>query len=170
LQYNQDYDEKFPPYRGGGEGWAWSIQPYMKSTQILQCPSETNGPTDVPWNAGYTDYAVNILLGHDGSVSDGKSLALLTQPTLTVMLTEGPSYSSAGYATGCSFNGAVYCSASGLAVLEASSNRHLDGANIAYTDGHVKWSKMNGITLMNVYNNATGGAESGSRGTFSLTP
>jgi prepilin-type processing-associated H-X9-DG protein len=86
------------------------------------------------------------------------------------MLTDGPSFSSAHYATGCSFNGAVYCSADGLAVLDATSNRHLDGANLAYTDGHVKWSKMTGITLMNVHNNATGGAQSGSNGTFSLTP
>jgi prepilin-type N-terminal cleavage/methylation domain-containing protein/prepilin-type processing-associated H-X9-DG protein len=170
LQYTQDYDEKFPPYRGGGEGWSFTIQPYTKSTQVLQCPSESNGPPTYSWDIGYTDYATNILLGHDGSVDAGKSLAVLTQPTLTVMLVEGATFSSANYGTGCSMNGAVYCGAEGLAVLDTSGNRHLDGSNIAYTDGHVKWSKMTGTTLANVYNNATPGTTSKSNGTFSLTP
>ncbi len=55
LQYNQDYDEKFPmaEYGGGGSGvpqlqWYGAIQPYMKSgTQygqggVFQCPSYTS--------------------------------------------------------------------------------------------------------------------------------
>src|SRR5436853_4324942 len=42
FQYIQDYDEKYPPAVGGGVaasgnyGWADEIQPYLKSTQILQ--------------------------------------------------------------------------------------------------------------------------------------
>ncbi|RYG03305.1 MAG: DUF1559 domain-containing protein, partial [Chitinophagaceae bacterium] len=53
-QYTQDYDEKFPPRRkpAAGEperpngiyGWATMIQPYLKSEQIFQCPSESEAP------------------------------------------------------------------------------------------------------------------------------
>ena len=57
LQYVQDYDERYPltfvRYSAGTEnyqnytndtGWAWNLQPYVNSTQIFQCPSETNPP------------------------------------------------------------------------------------------------------------------------------
>ncbi|RYF37138.1 MAG: DUF1559 domain-containing protein, partial [Cytophagaceae bacterium] len=76
MQYTQDYDEKFPLLRnngapnatgGDGYGGTWiAIQPYMKSDQIFQCPSETNAPqvktSPVP---GYSDYSYNLLLGWD---------------------------------------------------------------------------------------------------------
>lgn len=46
LQYQQDYDEKTTPgiiYVGNGlVGWAQMIQPYIKSVQVFQCPSDTN--------------------------------------------------------------------------------------------------------------------------------
>src|SRR3954469_10319714 len=47
IQYTQDYDEKFPlSWNGQGwgatlTGWVMEVQPYLKSTQIFQCPSET---------------------------------------------------------------------------------------------------------------------------------
>ncbi len=57
FQYIQDYDEKFPPAIGLGSatgtqaggngrpvGWADASQPYLKSTQIYQCPSEPLPP------------------------------------------------------------------------------------------------------------------------------
>ena len=49
-QYIQDYDEKFPPRRDSADttgtigGWANLVQPYIKSEQIFQCPSESNAP------------------------------------------------------------------------------------------------------------------------------
>src|SRR6188472_4028670 len=44
MQYTQDYDEKYPEFNPSGLGWAAATQPYLKSTQILQCPSEKTGP------------------------------------------------------------------------------------------------------------------------------
>jgi len=46
LQYAQDYDEKYPcgnqPSGNNaiGSGWASQVMPYMKSTQLLACPSD----------------------------------------------------------------------------------------------------------------------------------
>jgi prepilin-type N-terminal cleavage/methylation domain-containing protein/prepilin-type processing-associated H-X9-DG protein len=48
LQYVQDFDEKYPMrYYGGAAGqdansWRRSIFPYVKSTQLFACPSNTN--------------------------------------------------------------------------------------------------------------------------------
>src|SRR3954471_5875817 len=47
-QYSQDYDELFPAYNSSGpvttpssQGFINAVQPYLKSLQIFQCPSET---------------------------------------------------------------------------------------------------------------------------------
>ena len=47
LQYTQDYDERFPlsRYSPGvniSRSWHYTVQPYMKSTQVFSCPSNTN--------------------------------------------------------------------------------------------------------------------------------
>ncbi|RYG63499.1 DUF1559 domain-containing protein, partial [bacterium] len=69
MQYTQDYDEKFPMYRvtfwaaqpGQTFGWADGIQPYLKSEQIFQCPSNNDvqpdrtSATPTPAQPGYTD-------------------------------------------------------------------------------------------------------------------
>src|SRR5215216_6607048 len=44
AQYVQDYDERFVSWRSTTTGWAELLQPYVKSTQVLQCPSEKNSP------------------------------------------------------------------------------------------------------------------------------
>jgi prepilin-type N-terminal cleavage/methylation domain-containing protein/prepilin-type processing-associated H-X9-DG protein len=72
-QYLQDYDEKFPlvawnlsssPYGG----WAYIIQPYVKSDQIYQCPSQANRDNVTPSltsdTPGYSDYFYNSNLGY----------------------------------------------------------------------------------------------------------
>jgi prepilin-type N-terminal cleavage/methylation domain-containing protein len=50
LQYTQDYDETLmdggDPYRLTGNvnaSWDLILQPYLKNTQILACPSDTTG-------------------------------------------------------------------------------------------------------------------------------
>ena len=55
-------DERFPLYNWGGSnaplghgGWANTIQPYLKSVQILQCPSEPTGAVSMG-ATGFADY------------------------------------------------------------------------------------------------------------------
>src|SRR5690606_3137964 len=58
LQYTQDYDERFPPFSQGagnvgfqgfngadGARWGDVIYPYIKNTQIFDCPSGTKTMT-----------------------------------------------------------------------------------------------------------------------------
>src|SRR5690349_15983360 len=49
FQYTQDYDERYPSrfYGNGvnyGGAWAAVVQPYVKSEQLFQCPSEPTAP------------------------------------------------------------------------------------------------------------------------------
>src|SRR6476646_9537285 len=47
LQYVQDYDERYPQYKmdsgvtGTRSTWFAQTQPYLKSTQIFTCPSDS---------------------------------------------------------------------------------------------------------------------------------
>src|SRR4028118_2247831 len=48
LQYVQDYDERYPMYRidsattGLRSTWFAQAQPYLKSTQLFACPSDSD--------------------------------------------------------------------------------------------------------------------------------
>lgn len=193
LQYVQDYDEHMPMYRvpaNSGDtfanpyGWADAIQPYVKSIQILQCPSDSGAYTDVPGTAGYSDYAYNLWMGGWGaSKGSGMSLAQLTQPTLSIMnidFTTGNSSSytvgnqSTGDGTSTCGNYSVPDCSNGLArISSASSVRHLGGTNAAFADGHVKWIKARDETsgwLANAYRAGTSGSYSGNNPTFNPMP
>lgn len=182
MQYLQDYDERFPnPYGGTGTfGWADQIQPYIKSTQAFQCPSETTAPDPKPENKGYTDYFYNGgLSSYDETarIQVGRSSALLTNPTLTILggdsVTENASFTLPRYIDpnngfGCyglisAGNATSGNCSNGVALDRTAAMRHLEGANYVFTDGHVKWQKMNTI-----YGAATDFANSKNNPTFHL--
>lgn len=167
FMYKQDYDEKWIAYGGDfatsstvsasyHAGWADALQPYLKSTQIFQCPSEsggvgptsTSGLTPDPTADGYSDYWYN---GAASTASD----ASFNQPTATVVLGDGAA-SGSGTAHNTSHNGECAgwtfyqkspwtCTMSTtLALAKISGNgahQHLGGTNVAFADGHVKWLK-----------------------------
>jgi prepilin-type N-terminal cleavage/methylation domain-containing protein/prepilin-type processing-associated H-X9-DG protein len=98
LMYVQDYDEKTPAYELAPKedasennplGWADALEPYVKSTQIFQCPSEETGGVIANANyqtqvasGRYSDYMLNVWTGD-------KSLATFAGPSMTVMILEG---------------------------------------------------------------------------------
>lgn len=200
AQYTQDYDEYFPlsvislvpsgsqtnpPVGGVPIGWADAVQPYLKSTQIYQCPSETTAPTSDPNATGYTDYFLNKNAG-----TGDQPLPALNNPVLSILIAEGGSpgtgpnlHSNARYrGQGCNAGGdpagAVpyldrtlgTCGGPGLAGnLAGGGIRHFDGANYAFADGHVKWIRNRNNNASNIiYNGGTTFDVSGSNPTFRL--
>ncbi|MBV9865380.1 MAG: DUF1559 domain-containing protein [Abitibacteriaceae bacterium] len=145
-QYMQDYDSKFPIMGDTAlTGWALNIQPYIKSEQVLQCPSEQNdAPTGANITAraslaGFTDYYYNSNLGFTSSTTPAAPFkeVVAISPSSTVLNGDGDGSglsSAANYNTD-HVNGGV----------GASGTRHFDGADYSFVDGHVKWLKPENV-------------------------
>ena len=181
LQYTQDYDESFPLLRnnvdvvggaGNGFGGVWvAIQPYLKSTQILQCPSEPNPPKDcgTSYDAGCGDYAYNLLLGWDipSDRNRGLAIAAVNQSASTVMILDGVARYGDEWTAGCGIDGGpIPCSAPALATFGGGDNkaaqRHLETQNVLFCDGHVKAYKGQTPTQSAaIYNAVTPGSGTG---------
>ena len=164
LQYTQDYDEKYPSGSttvGGarGRGWAGQCLPYIKSSQVFVCPSDTKTPNANP----KISYAYNSAVPYPINGWSGPSLAAFTATARTVIAFEvtnctwNPNtdidspYSAVGngflgnnilpsspqtqYSTG-------YLASSGATATspeyDAPTGRHLDMSNFLFVDGHVK--------------------------------
>ena len=100
LQYVQDYDEQFPSGRSvnaanttaipAGIGWAGEVYPYSKNAQVLRCPDDATAPvqasatTPAMYPVSYS-YNFNVA---GGLGSSGASIASMTAPASTVMLSE----------------------------------------------------------------------------------
>lgn len=110
LQYTQDYDERLPvnhqsTYTGNGSflGWVQLTQPYIKSYQLFQCPSDpTSGSTNIsqPWaNAGspnssaqdsdHTDYWYSRFAGNPpGEYQMGVATPKIQNPSVSILVGE----------------------------------------------------------------------------------
>ncbi len=165
MQYTQDYDEKYPQairsFGGSSGGWAETIQPYIKSTQVYKCPSDTGTPTDIPANQGYSDYWYNAALSWNGvTTSAGTprwdssvSQAALLSSSLTVLAGDGSgtvSHATGAYrSTGCGTGGASTDSGAAPGVPAASTSFCLtsylvSGAGTGYGGAY---KHMDGIVL-----------------------
>lgn len=158
MQYVQDYDERFPGYYtnlDGGphgyncvttavtattdKGWSEMIEPYLKSKQILQCPSEPTSPIANGNCSNYSDYFFNALLASneptptdriiEQPTAGGRSLAALDAPSLTVMNGDGGAYASENQMANWPYNN----------LDPGQYRRHMGGNNFSFADGHVKW-------------------------------
>jgi len=147
AQYSQDYDESTVPASNlvvgpGATYFLWNVitQPYIKSNQILVCPSNTHGTA--------LSYTYNISTA-------GVSLARIQSPTLTPALTDAYGIPDSNEAlcfqvdNGANTYNPIHLYTNNFTfdgVANPLVNIHLDGANYLFQDGHVKWQHYIGAT------------------------
>lgn len=155
MQYTQDYDEKNLLYfiKTSVDNIAWNqlLQPYVKSTQVFQCPSDTNAssiatatwvtPGDPAFPKPFhTSYIINTLV-------NGLNDAQMPNPTTTVIVTDGGVVGSATapFTTQTSKPLSWIMAPPENANVQSANEdwaapnaRHLGTAVVAFADGHVK--------------------------------
>jgi prepilin-type N-terminal cleavage/methylation domain-containing protein/prepilin-type processing-associated H-X9-DG protein len=142
--YAQDYDEKFPINRFDGRGanypnsytWKTAIQPYLKSKDIMRCPSNAYYNHPVERNEpAWRSYAMNGAAGYNGP-----NLAVITEPSETIMMCESRYTYPDVYPSDQSWSSFKYApdgtpkTTSDLGVLQTHSSL----SNFVFYDGHVK--------------------------------
>jgi prepilin-type N-terminal cleavage/methylation domain-containing protein/prepilin-type processing-associated H-X9-DG protein len=165
IQYTQDYDEKALDLDSGTKGWAGKLMPYIKSTQVFLCPSETSKTSGlgtmtaggVVYSYNPVTYAYNMALR--GKVIppdvDGIPLSAFTDASRTVAVLEfelvkvpllwpDEDYSWAHQGN----SGGSYVAVMGLMDQKVGAGTSDDddirhkvglGANYLFMDGHVKF-------------------------------
>ena len=163
AMYVGDYDGTYPPYfvrpggAGGGFGtsgdlsWRVMMLPYIKNTQIFQCPSYGAAAPQFDGNGSdYNEtggYGLN-LMHWNGTLSTayppiGVASTIVAESAITNIagcILLGDYNATAGsvfFSNGAPTHGYIRSDAGAL--------RHNDGANYLYTDGHVKWQKPSNI-------------------------
>ena len=134
MMYAQDYDEVTVPtysYNPAGPmtgcgnlmGWWQMLEPYVKNTQLLVCPSYHH---TCVWNRPIS-YGVNSLVMY-------RSLAVVKNPSEIIQFFENKAYLeiqnpdlNADYVPNCS---------------SCVSKVHNDGTNFGFCDGHAKWLRV----------------------------
>lgn len=157
-------------------GWGVMIQPYLKSHQIFDCPSITKrqvNPINVDgryssyfynsnFNCGWPSYGV-AATNEWSKIESG-----IDSPAVVILMGDGGSYTHSQSAN-CHSNVANACpdaiphtsstkSPPGLGAWNpgggwntvdqalAEQNKHLEGGNYAFADGHVKWYRSDKLT------------------------
>jgi len=157
MMYVQDYDEAYPLSYNSTITlyWTGAVQPYVKSTQLFQCPSSGG-------DSQRGNYGANQSLLRTTSLGSLKMPAV-PSPASTYMIMDFGSYtalfsnvtsnttSPASTTSGWQYlpgMGDAGGSCAGVTtstvmdrVSDCQSGRHFGGVNMAFADGHAKWLK-----------------------------
>lgn len=129
MQYTQEYDERFPRVDTSPSGNPTPIpvvlSPYLKSEAVYKCPSAENWTSAGPpaWSVVFkSGYGFNNLLTND--ITPGSTIALskVKAPSNTALAFDSSEPLAGDFSK-----------------LLPVADRHLNGVNVAYVDGHVKW-------------------------------
>lgn len=142
MQYTQDFDELLPQryynIPGGYRSWRNQIQPYVKSVQLFQCPSNPKGGqiSDEETGAGsgiHKSYGAPVYGGRTMFVDPGTapiSIAAIDSTAQTIQVVE-----TTGDYSDCPIKNTDWGNApTGNGVFSG----HLSTANWLFADGHVK--------------------------------
>lgn len=161
MQYTQDYDEMTPPNHSTSTNpiWPHRIIPYVKSTQVFQCPSDSSKIANT-WGSGVSlgianNFHTSYIANYKVQLTTGYALANVQKTAGTVYLCDGGTNWNAAQAP------LKWAAKAAPWILEdpttdpalgcttcvgdptngdwaAPSSRHLDMSNVIFLDGHAK--------------------------------
>lgn len=155
MQYAQDYDERLPLSTDTSRDLSWvvTLQPYIKSPQIYRCPSDTSINWDTPiapatvtrmssyflndWLAGTLQYT------HLASITSPSKVVYLSEATVNKTGDHFHPFLWAADPDKTGGPGASQFDSTANRTLELDLNRHFDGLNNIYADGHAKFGRWN---------------------------
>lgn len=174
LQYIQDYDEKYPQNTWsprtladagmpgkifkseGGDyyrTWMDDIYPYLKSSQLLFCPSARySTTTDAAPSYGYSDAIGGrdrVYYSGSGGYFNPMAAAEIQRPA-EIIMTMDYNWHYSNYADPATFRSYTLTDSTKLITTP-----HLDGTNVGYADGHVKW--VNGAKWAEIGSDSSAG-------------
>lgn len=153
MQYTQDYDERSPAIYLAGSPTLRTpgmvLDPYIKSALTWRCPSDNSqnqNAVDANYtyvSYGYNSFMMNKSLPPTGGWRTPIPIAMLQTPALDCLFA-GSWNSSGGWILD---NPGTYNRIEGNAegATDVIKRGHMNGGNILYADGHVKW--MNGTNI-----------------------
>jgi prepilin-type N-terminal cleavage/methylation domain-containing protein/prepilin-type processing-associated H-X9-DG protein len=156
MQYTQDYDEKLPrsfanaqssscpaaDRRPNNDTLWFQLEPYLKSTQVLVCPSFTGATPTRSYGYNY------IHLGDGCAAGSVRSLASIAEVAQTIMMTD-----QVGANTDWAYSARYWLRNDSTATWANHSgstsgdvdDRHLETVNTLWVDGHVKSQKLTAL-------------------------
>ncbi|NUP98730.1 MAG: DUF1559 domain-containing protein [Armatimonadetes bacterium] len=154
LSYAQDYDEKVVPTATGSSSGADAqtfrvlLVPYMKSDQLMQCPSDSaKAPIDArglkPHSYGINTYTGQHIYLNGGTAGTLGNINVPAETFLFVDLANPSNLSAAGSSFGYTrmWTGDGSWTSDPWRVWD----RHNEGTNVTWHDGHVKWVNYKNI-------------------------
>jgi prepilin-type N-terminal cleavage/methylation domain-containing protein/prepilin-type processing-associated H-X9-DG protein len=167
MMYAEDWDQSYPLYTHFPKHapmWYEMIQPYIKSEDVFTCPSVRVRLKEAPKQlAGWVIYAFNgyganylHLIQYGPGFATGKTmgpkrLAAVSRPAETIMIADGQGDKL--WTAGMGWV-AIYCvldpgpswyAGEGLNKTWALADRHSDGGNYIFADGHVRWMRRDAV-------------------------
>jgi prepilin-type N-terminal cleavage/methylation domain-containing protein/prepilin-type processing-associated H-X9-DG protein len=159
LQYTQDYDEKMTPlaiFDANEQRFTWPylVQPYIKSTQLFQCPSDTNrGNMNSFWASGlntlgrnfHSSYVYNTDIA--GTVGNSAAESAIQSGATTIAVFDGGTQAGAvgtdpgiwlQKSSGAQFATLPNGDVNSDDIYGGPHARHLETTNVLFADGHVK--------------------------------
>jgi prepilin-type N-terminal cleavage/methylation domain-containing protein/prepilin-type processing-associated H-X9-DG protein len=164
IQYTQDYDEKYPHMEGtdasyfatspGNPGYA--LNPYIKSGQIFSCPS-VSGDTGTTVGTSYLWNGVLIR-------PTGLSIAAIPETAKIITTQEYIAVDRTLYLRPEFLDGSYK-----YWITVNYNNRHFEGGNLLYADGHVKWVRQSATCAVDYGITSNTGSACGNSGENTAT-
>ena len=150
LQYAQDYDEHLVRHcyqPGANYPWSVAVMPYVKNTQIFQCPSSSGAFSAT----GCGHYGLNLSTV-SGPITVGvtdRPIGDIPKPAGLIMVTETLPRSPQPQQAWIGYWGRQ--TDTGDPTAFNINGVHNEGCNMIFVDGHAKWDRANSIAANRGY-------------------